>query len=202
MAARRKQAKTPLCQGKKKNGKPCTQFALKGTERCWRHPVDTVDGSRTRKEDWSRETFLMELAETGMVSRAAEAAGVSRSTVYNERERNDGFAERWADIDEVVIESLEEEALRRARDGVEEPLVSAGKLVTTVRRFDSSLLMFLLKAKRPHIYRERVDIAHSGEVKGGKVVFVAPDADEKRAGVAAILAEAGAVNGNGNGNTG
>lgn len=193
-------SKGTRCEAKTKAGKRCKAFARKGQKLCTRH--DTSDGLRARNEDWSRETFLHELAETCMVSKAAEAAGVSRSTVYLERERNEEFAQRWADIDEAVIETLEEEAKRRALQGVTEPVVSAGKRLGTVQKYSDSLMMFLLKAKRPHVYRERVDVAHSGEVKGGKVIFVAPDADEKRLGVAQILAEVGAVGGNGNGSAG
>ena len=36
-----------------------------------------------------------------------------------------------------------------------EPVVSAGKVVTTVRKYSDTLLIVLLKGKRPDTYRER-----------------------------------------------
>ena len=64
---------------------------------------------------------------------------------------------RAADVQ--ATETLEHEAWRRARDGVAEPVYQHGKLVGTVQRFSDSLLMFLLRARRPDVYKERVDVS-------------------------------------------
>ena len=39
--------------------------------------------------------------------------------------------------------------------GIEKPIFYKGHAVTYVRAFSDGLLMFLLKAKRPDIYRDR-----------------------------------------------
>ncbi len=56
----------------------------------------------------------------------------------------------------MATDRLEDEARRRAVEGIEEPLVSAGKLVRDdhgqpiwVRRYSDNLLLGLLKARRP-----------------------------------------------------
>jgi len=36
--------------------------------------------------------------------------------------------------------------------------------VVKKREYSELLLMFLLKARKPHVYRERFDITHSGQV--------------------------------------
>lgn len=153
------------CTGTNKNGTPCGSSPLKGKNTCRRH-ADTSDAaSRTRDEEWSRALFLERFEETLMVAEAARLTGVSRSTVYLERQRNEEFAVAWADVEERVTERLEAEAFRRAHDGVEKPVVSAGQLVTHERVFSDSLLQFLLKGRKPERYRERVDVQHGGGVK-------------------------------------
>jgi len=100
--------------------------------------------------------FLKALAETGSVATSAALAGTSRTRVYELRKADQEFAGAWEDAEEIATDRLEEEARRRAVKGVEEPLVSAGKLVRdengqpiTVTRYSDSLLLALLKAHRP-----------------------------------------------------
>jgi hypothetical protein len=103
-----------------------------------------------------RERFLEALANTGNVTAATAAAGTSRTRVYELRKADPAFASAWEEAEEIAIDKLEEEARRRAVDGVAEPLVSAGKLVRdddgqpiAVRRYSDNLLLALLKAHRP-----------------------------------------------------
>ena len=51
--------------------------------------------------------------------------------------------------------SLEEEAIRRAVDGVDRPVFFQGKIVGYTKEYSDTLLKFLLEAKRPAIYRAR-----------------------------------------------
>jgi hypothetical protein len=109
-----------------------------------------------------REPFLLELTKLGVVKYAAEACGVSRSTVYETRGNDEEFARRMDDAVDEAVDVLEREAIRRAHEGVEEPLVSAGRLVLdadgqplTVRRYSDRLLELLLKSKRPKVFSDR-----------------------------------------------
>ena len=103
-----------------------------------------------------QERFLEELADTGSVSAAASVVGTSRTRVYELRKANPTFASAWQDAEEIAVDRLEDEARRRALQGVPEPLVSGGKLVRdgegksiTIRRYSDNLLLALLKAHRP-----------------------------------------------------
>jgi hypothetical protein len=71
---------------------------------------------------------------------SASSAGIDRDTAYKRRARDPRFAEAWAQAREDAIDVLEAEARRRA--------LSAS----------DALLMFLLRAHRPSLYRERVDV--------------------------------------------
>ena len=103
-----------------------------------------------------QERFLTSLAETGNVTAAVATAGTSRTRVYELRKADPGFAARWEEAEEIAVDALEAEARRRAIEGVQEPLVSAGKLVRdddgqpiAVRRYSDNVLLALLKAHRP-----------------------------------------------------
>jgi hypothetical protein len=103
-----------------------------------------------------RERFLKALADTGSVTAAVAVAGTSRTRCYELRKGDQVFAAAWDEAEEVAADRLEDEARRRAVEGVPEPLVSAGKLVRdddgqpiSIRRYSDNLLLALLKAHRP-----------------------------------------------------
>ena len=52
-------------------------------------------------------------------------------------------------------DALEDEALRRAFHGSERPVFQGKELVGYVRDYSDTLLIFMLKARRPEKYRER-----------------------------------------------
>ena len=100
--------------------------------------------------------FLKALSETGSVTTAAAVAGTSRTRVYELRKADPAFGSAWEEAEEIAADRLEDEARRRAVEGVPEPLVSAGKLVRDddgqsimVRRYSDNLLLALIKARRP-----------------------------------------------------
>jgi hypothetical protein len=59
-------------------------------------------------------------------------------------------------------DALEDEANRRAREGVERPVYQGGKFVGAIREFSDTLLIFLLKGLKPEKFRENSHIEHSG----------------------------------------
>jgi hypothetical protein len=116
-----------------------------------------------------QQAFLAAYAEQGTLTGAAAAAGVSRHAVYRWMAIDGDFASKWKDAREEFADRLEAEARRRAVEGVEEYVVSSGKLVygpdgqpLKQRRFSDHLLALMLKAKRGEEYRERSSIEHSG----------------------------------------
>ena len=103
-----------------------------------------------------RERFLQALANSGSVTAAIAVANTSRTRVYALRKTDPAFAEGWDEAEEIATDRLEDEARRRAVEGVAEPLVSAGRLVRdddgqpiAVRRYSDNLLLALLRARRP-----------------------------------------------------
>jgi hypothetical protein len=114
-----------------------------------------------------QERFLKALAETGIVSAAVEIAGTSRTRVYDLRKRDAGFAAGWEEAEERAADALETEAWRRAVVGVQEPLVSGGKVMRddegqplAIRRYSDTLMLALLKARRPERFKDRAVVEH------------------------------------------
>lgn len=92
------------------------------------------------------------------MSRSCEQARLSRVAVYDWRAADPQFASEWDEAVEFGTEELEEEARRRAYEGVDEPVFYQGTECGTVRKYSDTLLIFLLKGRRPDKYRERVSI--------------------------------------------
>jgi hypothetical protein len=114
-----------------------------------------------------REAFLRALADTGIVTVAAGVAGVTRERVYQVRKEDPVFAAAWDEAEEKAADALEAEAWRRAVVGVPEPLLSGGKVVRdddglpiAIRRYSDTLMIALLKARRPEKFKDRQVVEH------------------------------------------
>jgi transposase-like protein len=75
------------------------------------------------------EAFYAALAETCIVTRACALAGLTRATVYRWRKERADFARGWDAALEVGVAALEDEVIRRAVHGVDEPLLHQGQFV-------------------------------------------------------------------------
>lgn len=89
---------------------------------------------------------------------AAQVCGVHERTVRQHRAKDPVFAAEWDEALESGTQVMEQEAFRRAVHGTTEPVVSAGKYVTDVQKYSDNLLMFMLKARRPEVYRDNVNV--------------------------------------------
>jgi hypothetical protein len=107
--------------------------------------------------------FLVALAESGNVARSCKKAKVSRQEAYRTRKEDKDFLMAWDEALGIAVGLLEDEAWRRAREGVLEPEFYKGEKVGAVRKYSDTLLIFLLKAHKPFLYRENIDITSGGE---------------------------------------
>lgn len=102
------------------------------------------------------ETFLEALAAGWSTRHAAAQSGRSHQRFYELRDRDETFAGAWDAAVELGTKRLEDEAMRRAAEGWDEPVYQKGELVGYIRRYSDQLLMFLLRGRRPEVYREAV----------------------------------------------
>ena len=76
--------------------------------------------------------FCAALAETAQVGKACAAVGISRRTAYYWRKNDGDFANAWDEALQVGVSALEDEAIRRGHDGVDEPLTHQGQLTPVI----------------------------------------------------------------------
>lgn len=110
-----------------------------------------------------KPAFLEAFKATGIVTVAASRAGVTRVTVWRARKTDPEFAAAYGEAFEDAADMLEAEARRRAVHGWDEPVFWKGEQVGSVRKYDSTLLIFLLKGFRPERYRDRIDVRHMSD---------------------------------------
>lgn len=134
---------------------------------------------RARKpKDWA-PAFLKALEAVHLVTEACKSAGGRRSTAYDRRSKDAKFASAYADVEERSTELLEREAYRRAAVGVDKPVFQGGEQVGSIREYSDTLLIFLLKARRPDVYREHHQVELAGR-DGGPVEIDGPGRDLKK----------------------
>jgi hypothetical protein len=112
-----------------------------------------------------RIDLFLELLATfgGNVTKAADACDLSRMELYRTRWEDDELARRWDEAVKIGTAALEDEAMRRAHDGVEEPVWHQGQQCGVVRKYSDTLMIFMLKA-RDDKYRDRQQVELSGTV--------------------------------------
>lgn len=99
-------------------------------------------------------TFLDHLREMPNVSRAARLTGRSRNVFYEMREEDPDFSRDWDTAVTEGVEHLEEKAWARAEET------------------SDVLAMFLLRAHKPRMYRERLDVTSGDETLQPPVTMI------------------------------
>ena len=103
---------------------------------------------RYRHDGWSparQAEFVAILAKTGCVRDACRAVGISTTSAYRARRRMPDFAGQWDLALKRASVSLEAVAWQRAVEGVDEPIVSGGKVIGTRKRHSDALLRLLIQ---------------------------------------------------------
>lgn len=114
---------------------------------------------KRRHDGWSpqrQRAFIEALADSGSVTYAARAVGMSRQACYELR-RSPGaenFDRAWEVAIHAASRQLIDIAFDRAINGVEEPLFDKeGQRIACRYRYNDRLLMFLIRAHAPEQYR-------------------------------------------------
>jgi hypothetical protein len=74
-----------------------------------------------------KQCFLRELAKGKSPAHAAQVAGLARSTAYLFCSQDTEFARQWLEASAEGVDRLEDEAYRRAVEGVKRPVFHGGK---------------------------------------------------------------------------
>lgn len=117
----------------------------------------------------AKHAFLENYAQWANITLACETSGVSRSSFYRWQEHDPEFAAGFNQASEAATERLEREAWRRATQGTPYRRTSYwhGEPVGTDEKIEYSdqLMMLLLRARRPDLYRDKLDVAVNQVIK-------------------------------------
>ncbi len=123
------------------------------------------------------EAFLTWLSKGYSPKFAAEKIGIRRETFFDWRDKDPLFAAAWKKAIDAGTDFFEDEARRRAAEGVDRPVFQMGECVGFTREYSDSLLAMQLKGRRPERYGDTTK--HVGAEGGAihhkiEVEFVKP----------------------------
>lgn len=137
--------------------------------------------SATKKtQDYLKQrAFQMAFKKTLSVRAAAAAAKIETSQHFGWMKGTDqnarNYQAAWRDLQEECAQALEDEAIRRAYEGVKKTLYYKGRPMRTGRgrnarnavevNYSDTLMVMLLKRFRPEQYRERTTTEVTGAVE-------------------------------------
>ena len=116
--------------------------------------IDDIAFASVLRTGLSKEQveFLRAYLCVGSIARAAKLSGIHRQRHF-EWMKSARYVECFAAAQSQTAIALEEEARRRAINGVLEPVFQQGELVGHKRRFSDSLLAMLLEANNPEKFK-------------------------------------------------
>ena len=109
-----------------------------------------------KRVEW-KAVFIEALSKSANVLASCKAAGITRQTAYKHKREDRGFSELWDNAIQHAVDTLEAVAWQRARNQADPG--------------STTLLIFLLKAHRPSLYRETYRHELTG-ADGGPIVSV------------------------------
>ena len=123
----------------------------------------------------AQEALLAAYERLGTIMGAADEVGIARANHYEWLARDEAYADMWLEAQEASTQVLEREAITRATVGQDKGVYYQGEKVGTEQYKSDVLLIFMLKSRRPELYRDRYEV--SGP-QGGPIQVAAmrPDA--------------------------
>ena len=114
--------------------------------------------------------FIDAYAQSGSVTAAAKAAGISRMTHYRRAKKDPEYRKAVEELECDIGQRIEDAAVLRAIYGSkrqlfwsDKPIKHNGRLVYEIQ-WDTSLQLGLLKRFRAAQYREHTSVEHSGSL--------------------------------------
>jgi hypothetical protein len=107
--------------------------------------------TRSRKDGWTparQRIFLAALATTGIVSRAAKAAGMGVTSVYNLRKRKgaESFAAAWDQVESAARDRALDYVIGHVLNGETRPRFYRGRFVGTIHRTEQKVMLAAVRA--------------------------------------------------------
>lgn len=127
---------------------------------------------RLRKIPMYKEQ-IVELVRSGLfLSEISQQLEIMPKTIRGWRKQDVEFDQAYSDAEDSYIDSVEKEAVRRAKYGVLEPVISQGRVVMDpsnpgqplyIRKYSDPLMMFILKGRRRDVYGDKREVEQTNK---------------------------------------
>lgn len=138
----------------------------------------TKEGKYTELSSIKKRAFLTAYSECGNISKAVEVSKVSRASHYLWMREDELYPKYFEEAGEEAAEHLEDEARRRAAEGIDKPVFYKGEKCGVIREYSDTLLMFLLKGVKPGKYRDNASLELTGK-DGGPIQYEAMTPEQR-----------------------
>ena len=118
--------------------------------------MSNAGGMLPSQTDNRKNTFLQAVATLGNIKRAADFTGINSANHYNWMKSDPAYRAAAEIAFEEASDLLENEAYRRGHDGVDKPIFYQGVQCGVIREYSDSLLTLLLKARKPHVFGDKI----------------------------------------------
>lgn len=112
----------------------------------------------TRTKRQQQKDFLAELETCGNITASCKKSKIDRKAVYRWKKADPAFLVEYEESVSIGIDALEDEATRRAFEGCEKPVFQQGRKVGSVKEYSDTLMIFLLKCRRPEVFKDRHEV--------------------------------------------
>ena len=119
-----------------------------------------------------QKRFLAAFEACASITKAARWAKIHRSNHYQWLEESEFYAAVFPEVEKRAMRTLEDEAVRRAHDGVRRAIRYKGKIVGYDTEYSDTLMVTLLKAGLPEKYRERIENKVTGDITVKRLIGV------------------------------
>ena len=111
----------------------------------------------------TKRRFLRSFEACSSIVKAARWAKIHRQNHYDWMEDDPAYEKAFRLAEKRAARTLEDEAVRRAHEGLRKAVWYKGKIVGYETEYSDTLLLALLKGNAPDKFRERASLEHTGK---------------------------------------
>lgn len=137
-----------------------------------------------------QRVFIKAYLVCGSIASSSDAAKITRTCHYAWIQESEDYKIAFNLAKPIAIQSLEDEAIRRAQIGCDEPVFYQGVQCGTVRKYSDSLMALLLKGHKPDTYKDRSESTVKADLEISKHVDLSKLSTEQLGALSAIVGSA------------
>ena len=123
----------------------------------------------SKRPSANQAAFLAAYSKTGVVTLAAEIAGVPRRNHSYWLHNDKDYPAHFAEAHDMACDAIEAEMRRRAIEGVQKPVFYKGEVCGYITEYSDTLLAMLANGYMPEKYKQKARVEADAEVAAREV---------------------------------